>query len=59
MSNWTRYPGLQWWLDYFIMVASISQWDPGSLVYLSTMVHTYPWEPGSLVYFNTMVHTYP
>jgi hypothetical protein len=28
------------------MVASISQWDPGSLVYFSTMVHTYPWDPG-------------
>jgi hypothetical protein len=59
MSTWTWDPGLQWRLDYFNMVALISQWDPGSLVYFITMVHTYPWDPGSLVYFSTMVHTYP
>ena len=41
------------------MVALISQWDPSSLVYFNTMVHTYPWDLGSLVYFSTMVHTYP
>jgi hypothetical protein len=58
MSSWTWDPGLQWWLDYFSMVDLISQWDPGSLVYFITMVHTYPWDPGSLVYFSTMVHTY-
>jgi hypothetical protein len=46
MNNWTWDPGLQWQLDYFSMVASISQWDPGSLVYFNTMVHTYPWDPG-------------
>jgi hypothetical protein len=32
MSNWTWDPGLQWQFDYFSMVASISQWDLGSLV---------------------------
>jgi hypothetical protein len=52
MSNWTWDPGLQWRLDYFSMVASISQWDPGSLVYFSTMVHTYPWDPGIWLYIK-------
>jgi hypothetical protein len=59
MSTWTWDPGLQWRLEYFSMVALISQWDPDSLVYFITMVHTYPWDPSSLVYFITMVHTYP
>jgi hypothetical protein len=45
MRNWTWYPGLQWWLDYFSMVAFISPWDLGSVVYFNTMVHTYPWDP--------------
>jgi hypothetical protein len=52
MSNWTSDPSLQWQLDYFNMVASISQWDPGSLVYFSTMVHTYPWDPGLWLYIK-------
>jgi hypothetical protein len=52
MSNWTWDPGLQWQLDYFNMVASISQWDPGSLVYFNTMVHTYPWDPGIWLYIK-------
>jgi hypothetical protein len=52
MSNWTWDPSLQWRLDYFSMVASISQWDPGSLVYFSTMVHTYPWDPGIWLYIK-------
>jgi hypothetical protein len=52
MRNWTWDPGLQWQLDYFSMVASISQWDPGSLVYFSTMVHTYPWDPGIWLYIK-------
>jgi hypothetical protein len=52
MSNWTWDPGLQWWLDYFSMVATISQWDPGSLVYFSTMVHTYPWDPSIWLYIK-------
>jgi hypothetical protein len=51
-------PILQWRLDYFSMVALISQWDHGSLVYFVTMIHTYPWNPGSLVYFSIKVHTY-
>ena len=59
MSTWTWDPGLQWRLDYFSMVDLIFQWDPSSLVYFITMVHTYPWDLGSLVYFSTMVHTYP
>jgi hypothetical protein len=52
MSNWTWDPSLQWQLDYFSMVASISQWDPSSLVYFSTMVHTYPWDPGIWLYIK-------
>jgi hypothetical protein len=52
MSTWTWDPGLQWRLDYFSMVASISQWDPGSLVYFNTMVHTYPWDPGIWLYIK-------
>jgi hypothetical protein len=52
MSNWTWDPGLQWRLDYFSMVATISQWDPGSLVYFSTMVHTYPWDPSIWLYIK-------
>jgi hypothetical protein len=50
MSTWTWDPDLQWRLDYFNMVAFISQWDPGSLVYFSTVVHTYPWDPGIWLY---------
>ena len=50
MTNWTWDPGLQWRLDYFSMVDSISQWDPGSLVYFCTMAHTYPWDPGIWLY---------
>jgi hypothetical protein len=52
MNNWTWDPGLQWRLDYFIMVATISQWDPRSLVYSNTMVHTYPWDPGIWLYIK-------
>jgi hypothetical protein len=52
MSNWTWDPGLQWRVDYFNMVACISQWDPVSLVYFSTMVHTYPWDPGIWLYIK-------
>jgi hypothetical protein len=37
-------------LDYFNMVAFISTWNPGSPVYFSTMVHTYPWDPGIWLY---------
>jgi hypothetical protein len=50
MSTWTWDPGLQWRLDYFSMVACIPTWDPGSLVYFRTMVHTYPWDPGIWLY---------
>ena len=28
------------------------QWDPGSLFYFSTMVHTYPWDPSILLYIK-------
>jgi hypothetical protein len=52
MSTWTWDLVLQWRLDYFSMVASISQWDPGSLVYFSIMVHTYPWDPGIWLYIK-------
>jgi hypothetical protein len=52
MRNWTWDPGLQWRLDYFNMVASISQWDLGSLVYFRTMVHTYPWDLGIWLYIK-------
>ena len=52
MSNWTWDPSLQWRLDYFNMVAFISQWDPGSLVYFITMVHTYPWDRGIWFYIK-------
>jgi hypothetical protein len=44
MNNWTWDPGLQWRLDYFSMVDTISQWDLSYLVYFNTMVHTYPWD---------------
>jgi hypothetical protein len=44
MRNWTWDPILLWRFDYFNMVDTISQWDPGSLFYFSTMVHTYPWD---------------
>jgi hypothetical protein len=50
MSTWTWDPCLQWWLDYFNMVDFISTWDPSSLVYFNTMVHTYPWDPGIWLY---------
>ena len=50
MSTWIWDPSLQWWLDYFNMVAFISTWDPSSLVYFRTMVHTYPWDPGIWLY---------
>jgi hypothetical protein len=53
MSTWTWDFGLQWWLDYFIMVDFISIWDPSSLVYFSTMVHTYPWDPN--IWFSTLI----
>jgi hypothetical protein len=52
MRNWTWDPGLQWQLDYFNMVASISQWDHGSLVYFNIVVHTYPWDPGIWLYIK-------
>ena len=39
MSTWTWDPSLQWWLDYFSMVAFISTWD-----------HGYPWNPGIWLY---------
>jgi hypothetical protein len=52
MNNWTWDPGLQWRLDYFSMVASISQWDIGSLVYFSAMVHTYLWDPSIWLYIK-------
>jgi hypothetical protein len=42
MSTWTWDPGLQWWLDYFNMVAFLSTWDLGSPVFFSIMVHNYP-----------------
>jgi hypothetical protein len=50
MSTWTWDPGLQWWLDYFNMVAHTSTWDPGSPTYFNIMVHTYPWDPGIWLY---------
>jgi hypothetical protein len=50
MSTWTWDPGLQWWLDYFSMVAHIPTWDHGSPTYFSIMVHTYPWDPGIWLY---------
>jgi hypothetical protein len=46
MSTWTWDPSLQWWLDYFSMVAFLSTLDLGSLVFFSIMVHNYPWDPG-------------
>ena len=52
MSTWTWDPGLQWWLDYFSMVDSISQWDHGSLVYFNIVVHTYPWDPDIWLYIK-------
>jgi hypothetical protein len=52
MITWTWNPSLQWRLDYFSMVASIFQWDPGSLVYFSIMVHTYSWNPGIWLYIK-------
>jgi len=50
MNNWTWDPSLQRQLDCFIMVASICQWDHGSLVYFNILVHTYPWDPGIWLY---------
>ena len=32
------------------MVAFISTWGHSSLVYSSTMVHTYPWDPSIWLY---------
>jgi hypothetical protein len=52
MSTWTWDPSFKCWLEYIYMVASISQWDPGSLVYFSIMVHTYPWDPGIWLYIK-------
>jgi hypothetical protein len=52
MRNWTWDPGLQWRLDYFNMVASISQWDHGYLVYFIIVAHTYPWDPGIWFYIK-------
>jgi hypothetical protein len=54
MRNWTWDPGLQWQLDYFSRVASISQWDSGSLFYFNTMVHTYPWDPDIWLYIKRL-----
>jgi hypothetical protein len=50
MNTWTWDPGLQWWLDYFSMVAFISTWDHGSIVYFDTKVNTYPWDLGIWLY---------
>jgi hypothetical protein len=52
MSTWTWDPGLQWWLDYFSMVAFLSTWDLGSSVFFSIMVHNYPWDPGIWLYIK-------
>jgi hypothetical protein len=52
MSTWTWDPGLQWWLDYFNMVAFLSTWDLGSPVFFSIMVHNYPWDPGIWLYIK-------
>jgi hypothetical protein len=49
--NWTWDPGIQWRLDYNL-VALISQWDPSSLDYFNTMVHTYQWDPGIWLYIK-------
>jgi hypothetical protein len=46
MSTWTWDSVLQWWLDYFNMMAHIPTWYLGSLAYFNIMVHTYPWNPG-------------
>jgi hypothetical protein len=50
MSTWTWDLGLQWWLDYFSMVALLFTWDLGSLVFFNIMVHNYPWDPGIWLY---------
>jgi hypothetical protein len=50
MSTWIWDPSLQWRLDYFSMVAHIPTWDPTSLVYFRTVVHTYPWDLGIWLY---------
>jgi hypothetical protein len=52
MSTWTWDPGLQWWLDYFSMVAFLSTWDLGSPVFFNIMVHNYPWDPGIWLYIK-------
>ena len=52
MRTWTWDPSLQSRLDYIITVTLISQWDPGSLVYFITMVHTYPWDPSIWLYIK-------
>jgi hypothetical protein len=50
MSTWTWDPSLQWFLDYFNMVAHIPTWDLGSPAYFSIMVHTYPRDLGIWLY---------
>jgi hypothetical protein len=52
MSTWTWDPGLQWWLDYFSMVAFLSTWDLDSPVFFSIMVHNYPWDLGIWLYIK-------
>jgi hypothetical protein len=52
MSTWTWDPGLKWWLDYINMVALLSTWYLGSLVFFSIMVHNYPWDPGIWLYIK-------
>ena len=52
MSTWTWDPGLQWWLNYFSMVAFFSTWDLGSSVFFSIMVHNYPWDSGIWLYIK-------
>jgi hypothetical protein len=52
MSTWTWDPGLQWWLDYFNMMAFLSTWDLGSPVFFNIMVHNYPWDPGIWLYIK-------
>jgi hypothetical protein len=52
MRSWTWDPGLQWWLDYFIMVDFLSTWDLGSPVLFSLMVDNYPWDHGIWLYIK-------
>jgi hypothetical protein len=50
MRTWTWDPDLQWWLDYFNMVARIPTLDHSSPSYFIIMVHSYPWDPGIWLY---------